>query len=220
MPEVPNIRPVPQLPEFRWNQSANRYIAPNGQFLPFERVRGQLDKFITGVTDDMAAVSRSLVSGEIRLAQWQTEMMGLIKEANLAGGALERGGWYQMSQADFGRVGAKVRGEYDFLRNFASEIEAGTQRLDGTLPNRARLYGEQGRVTYYDFSREKAIRDGFDEERSVVTPGENCEECIAEESKGWVPIDTLVPIGSRICLSNCNCFMRYRNSASGDTRTA
>lgn len=214
----PTIKPVPGLPEFRWNEAAGRYISPRGRFVSIERIRGELDRFITTTTNLMEASSRSLIAGEINLAQWQANMMVLTKDVNLAGAALESGGWYGMGPSEFGRAGQKIRGEYGFLNNFANEIESGVQRLDGTLVNRSRLYGEQGRVTYYDFARATAIAEGFDEERSKLTPSESCEKCVSEDARGWQPIGDIVPIGDRTCLSNCNCFMQYRKK-SGETRT-
>ena len=219
MPDIPNVKPVRSLPQFRWNVKAQRYIGANGRFVSSSTMRSGLDAFITNTTDAMQGISRSLVNGELSLAQWHGEMMVLSKDANLAGAALERGGWYGMDPSDFGRVGQKVRGEYGYLNNFANEIASGTQRLDGTLPNRARLYGEQGRVTYYDSARASAKRDGFDEERSVLTPSESCQECIDEDRRGWQPLGEILPIGDRTCLSNCNCCMEFRKK-SGEIRTA
>jgi len=219
MPDIVNVKPVRSLPQFRWNSTAKRYIGSNGQFVSKTAIRSGLDTFITQATDTMGTISRQLVSGEMSLAQWQTEMMVLSKDANLAGAALERGGWYSMDPSDFGRVGAKQRGEYTFLNNFADEIASGTQRLDGTLPNRARLYGEQGRVTYYDFAEASAKRDGFAEERSRLTPSDSCDGCITEERKGWQKLGQMVPIGDRDCLSNCNCYVEYRKK-DGEKRIA
>lgn len=220
MTTAPAIRPVPNSPTLRWNEAAKRYIGPNGRFVPTKQVRGQLDKFIKGAVQSMDDISRALVNGEIGLGAWQTEMMVLTKDVNLAGGALQRGGWYQMRPEDFGRVGQKVRGEYGFLDGFAGDIASGKQKLDGTLPSRSRLYGEQARATYYDFSTAEARADGFDEERSRLQPAESCEQCIGEDRKSWVPIGNLIPIGDRTCLSNCRCTMEYRKKESGETRTA
>ena len=219
MPDIPNVKPVRSLPQFRWNVKANRYIAPNGRFVSSNTIRRGLDSFITATTDGMEAISKQLISGEVGLAQWQTEMMILSKDANLAGAALERGGWYGLDPSDFGRAGQKIRGEYGYLNNFANEIASGKQRLDGTLTNRARLYGEQGRVTYYDSARATAKKDGFIYERSIVTPGESCEECISEEKRNWQPMGAIIPIGDRECLSNCNCYMEFRKKG-GEIRTA
>ena len=206
----PNIKPVPNVPEFRWNSKARRYISPNGKFVKAERIRGALDAFITGTVDSIEVLSNRLVAGEITLAQWHSEMLLHVKNVNLAGGALESGGWYNLTSSDFGKMGNKIKGEYRFLQNFAEEIESGKQPLNGKLVNRAKLYGEQGRVTYYDFCTDAAKRDGFVEERSFLTPSESCEGCKGEASRGWVRLGTLIPIGDRDCLSNCNCFMQYR----------
>lgn len=219
MPTIPTtIRAVPQLPEFRWNPQANQYISENGRFVPRSRIRAELSRFTRDISNQMENISRALIDGDIGLGAWQTQMMQLSKEANLAGAALERGGWYQMNQSDFGIVGNKVRGEYDYLQNFANQIADGTQRLDGTLPARARLYGEQSRVMYHEMGGRSATRDGFDEERSNLNPGESCQQCIDEDSKKWVPRGSLVPIGQRTCLSHCNCSMSYRKSNTGETR--
>jgi len=163
MPGPVNAQPVRSLPQFRWNKAANRYIGANGRFVSQSTIRAGLDGFITASTETMGGLSTALIEGELTLAQWQAEMMVLSKDVNLAGAALERGGWQSMSQADFGRVGQKVRGEYGFLNNFADEIANGTQRLDGTLVNLSKLYGEHGRVTYYDSARAHAEEDGFNE---------------------------------------------------------
>ena len=119
MPDPINAKPVRSLPQFRWNSTAKRYIGPNGRFVPQSAVRAGLDAFITDSTKLMQGVSRQLVSGELTLAQWQAEMMVLSKDVNLAGAALERGGWYGMGPSDFGRAGNKIKGEYTFLNNFA-----------------------------------------------------------------------------------------------------
>jgi hypothetical protein len=192
MPDLGNIKPVPNSPELRWNVAAHRYIAPNGRFVPISTVRAELDLFISATTDAMGATSRSLVAGEISLAQWQSEMMVLTKNANMAGAALESGGWYGMGPSEFGRAGSKIRGEYAFLNNFAIE----------------------------NFARASAIDAGFSEERSVLTPSESCDECISEDKAGWRPIGKVVAIGDRTCLSNCNCYMLYRNIKTKETRAA
>lgn len=215
----PTIKPVPNLPKYRWNAPANRYISPQGRFVSTKNIRDALDGFIKATTEEMGAISTQLVSGELTLAEWQAQMMVMSKDVNLAGAALNEGGWYNMSQADFGKAGNKIRGEYGYLNNFANEIADGTQKLDGTLANRAKLYGEQGRVSYYDFAEKSAREDGYEEERSVLSPSESCDVCVSEDSLGWRPLGQVIPIGDRTCLSRCNCFMQYR-AVGKLTRTA
>lgn len=217
MPTVPSIQPVPQLPTYRWNEAARQYISPSGKFVPRAEIRGALDDFITSVTKSMGDVADRLIGGEISLAEWQTTMMELSKQANLAGTAMESGGWFQLGPEEFGRAGNRIRNEYNYLREFASQIESGKQPLNGTLRRRAQLYGEQGRVTYYDAARASAKSDGFNQERSILNPADHCDSCVEQAAKGWSPIESLIPIGSRTCRSNCKCYMAYRKS-SGETR--
>lgn len=212
------IKPDPLAPIFRWNAKAGRYVAPNGRFVPFSAMRRELRDVMAGIKAEIDVVTEALINREITVATFQREMMVLSKDVNLAGGALERGGFNVMTPSDFGKVGAKVKGEYAYIDRMAAQIESGEQRLDGTLRNRTRLYGKQGDVTYQEFARETAKERGLTEERSNLNPGESCDECIGEDSKGWVPIGTLIPIGARTCLSNCNCGMSYRNLTTGETR--
>lgn len=222
MPNVPNIQPDPLLPDYRWNQSAGRYIAPNGRFLPQTTIRGELDKAIDNVTDRLVSLSRDFRSGKIDGRTFQIESMGLIKQTHLLGAALEKGGWNQLTQSDFGRVGQIVRGEYAYFNNLIKQLESGQQRLDGTLDSRMRLYGQAGRDTYHVFEREDRFAQGYDLERRILHGRDSCKTskrpgCIDEAAKGWQAIGQMVPIGSCTCLSNCRCSVSFQNSKTGET---
>ena len=59
------------------------------------------------------------------------------------------------------------------------------------------------------------MEQGKTECRNVLGPADHCEganSCIEQTAKGWVPIGggAMVPIGSRLCLSNCRCRLEYR----------
>lgn len=221
MPNVPNIQPDPLLPDYRWNQAAGRYIGPNGRFLSQQTIRGELDKAIDNVTDRLVSLSRDFRTGAIDGRTWQVESMRLIKQTHLLGAAMEKGGWNQLTQSDFGRVGQIVRGEYAYFNNLVKQLESGEQRLDGTLDSRMRLYGQAGRGTYHKFETESRFIQGYDEERRILNGRDNCKTskrpgCKEEAAKMWVPIGTGTPIGSCTCLSNCRCGKSYRNSKTGE----
>ncbi len=217
MPTPPNFSPNPLTPEYLWNERAAQYTnRKTGRFVSRQVIRDQLDNVIDASSQVMRAISQQLREGDISLAEWQTQMMQQIKTTHLAGGAMQRGGWQQMTQADFGRVGQIVRREYDFLRTFAEQIASGEQKLDGTLARRAGLYGQQGRPTYLTFWDSTAAQRGFDEERSILQPAEHCTECISEDAKGFQPLGQMIPIGRRICRSNDRCLKEFRNSQIGE----
>jgi hypothetical protein len=222
MPNVPNIQPDPLLPDYRWNAAAGRYISSNGRFLSQQTIRGELDKALDNVTDRLVLLAKDFRTGVIDGRTWQIESMSLIKQVHLLGGALEKGGWQNLTQSDFGRIGQIVRGEYAYYNNLIKQIESGQQRLDGTLDSRMRLYGQAGRGTYHKFEREDRFSQGYDEERSILHGRDNCSSskrpgCREEAAKGWQPIGTLAIIGSRTCLSNCRCSFSFRRSSTGET---
>ncbi|KKM03780.1 hypothetical protein LCGC14_1771000 [marine sediment metagenome] len=218
MPTPPNFKPNPLTPQYLWNERAAQYTnRKTGRFVSRQAIRDQLDKVIGASSQVMRAVSQQLRDGDIGLAEWQLEMMQQIKTTHLAGAAMQRGGWQQMTQADFGRVGQIVRNEYGFLRNFAEQIASGEQKLDGTLARRAGLYGQQGRPTYLTFWDSTAAQRGFDEERSILQPAEHCTECVSEAAKDFQPFGQMIPIGRRICRSRDKCLKEFRNSQTGET---
>ena len=221
MPNIPNITPDPLLPEYRWNQAAGRYIGPNGQFVSQITIRGELDKALDNVTDRLVSLSRDFRTGAIDGRTWQIESMKLIKQTHLIGGALEKGGWANMTQSDFGRIGQIVRGEYAYFNNLIAQLELGQQRLDGTLDSRMRLYGQAGRGTYHTFERESRAIQGYDEVKRILHGRDNCKSskrpgCVEEAAKGFVKLEFFVMIGDTTCLSNCRCSTQYRNSVTGE----
>ena len=223
MPNVPNIQPDPLLPEYRWNAAAGRYIATSGRFVPQQTIRLELDKVMDNITEQMVSLSQQFRAGTIDGRSFQVESMRLIKQTHLAAGAMEKGGWANMTQADFGRVGQIVRQEYAYFNNLISQIENGTQRLDGTLDNRIRLYGQAGRGTYHKFEREDRVVQGYDQVKRVRNARDSCRAsktrpgCVEEAARGFVLLAELVMIGQTTCLSNCRCDLVYLNSATGET---
>ena len=221
MPNIPNIQPDPLLPSYRWNQAAGRYIAPNGQFVSQITIRGELDKALDNVTDRLVLLAGQFRSGVIDGRTWQVESMSLIKQVHLIGGALEKGGWQNMTQSDFGRIGQIIRQEYGWFNNLVKQLESGQQRLDGTLDSRMRLYGQAGRGTYHTFEREDRAIQGYDEVKRVLHGRDNCKSskrpgCIEEAARGFVPLEQMVMIGDTTCLSNCRCSLVYKSSKTGE----
>lgn len=215
----------PLTPQYRWNPAINygrgAYIDAGGRIVSQATIRNVLDTMLDGKTANIGQLAEGLRSGVLSLGEWQTAMMNEIKDVHLIGAAMERGGWANMTQADFGRVGRIVRDEYEYLRNFANDIAAGNVPLDGRFIRRSQLYGEAGRDTFYHFASVQNGRLGFDEIASVLHARESCPDCIDHAGRGFVPITELGvsfrPIGSRQCLSRCKCSYIYRRSSTGET---
>jgi hypothetical protein len=116
-----------------------------------------------------------------------------------------------MSQSDWGWTGQQLRQQYGFLRNFAQDIAAGKQPMDGRVVARAAMYAEAARGTMRGMQRRQAQLVGKQQERNILGVSDrHCGECVDCSGRGWVPIGTLPTPGSRTCLSNCHCRLDYR----------
>lgn len=201
---------MPSSPAFRWSAKTGQYVRANGQFVPRTEVRRAIDKALDAEKARALDLSNALRSGSISLEKWRAEMRDIIKNVHLYSASAASGGWAQLSQADYGRIGQIIRGEYGFLEKFAQGIARGTVPLDGNFLQRALQYAEAGRDSYHQTERASARRAGKREERNILHPADHCGGCLGESARGWVKIGQLIPIGRRICRRKCRCSLRFR----------
>lgn len=200
---------MPETSRYRWNQVAGRYISSDGRFVPFVEIRRYLDVTLDSYEARILSLAASMQSRGIGVAEWQVAMRDALKDIHLVSSALARGGWAQMSQADYDKVAQKLQFQYEKLERFARQIENGLP-LDGRFRRRHELYAQSGRATYHESLREEMAVRGMTEERSILAQSDHCSECVSEANRGWVPIGELVTIGERICKSNCRCLVSFR----------
>jgi hypothetical protein len=203
------------FPLYTWDRRAQRYRSASGTFVSARTVRQALDDALRSIRREMRATAQSMRRGEISVGQWRVAMEEAIKDVHLFSAALAKGGWGQMTQADYGRVGRVVRRQYGYLEDFALEVADGAIPLDGRVLNRVEMYFEAGRGTFHKTQDREVGDDEFDEERSIRHASDSCDDCLAEEGKGWQPRGEMIPIGERQCLSRCKCTKEYRNSVTG-----
>lgn len=200
-----------------------------GRFVKASAVKSVTLSAFDRAAENATALGRRLQAGEISLGEWQLGMAREVKNATLYASALANGGWAQLSQADYGRAGQWLaqgpkgqRGQYEYLRDFARQIEAGLP-LDGRFLRRSAMYIHAGNQFY---ERERGrIREqrGFDEVRNVRHARDSCTTsagavgCIEMSRRGWMKVeDGWVPPGARSCLASCRCSATYRNSQTGE----
>lgn len=194
-----------------WAPLARRYRDPEtGRFVARDTIRRGLDDLIVDSQKIITEASEALRSGAIELADWQQIMREEIKRTQLGAQALLRGGWKQMKPEDFTTIEARIQVQFDYLHAFTVKLRDGLMRTDGNFMNYARLYLAAARVGYHEDESELVREVGYHEELNVLHPAEHCIECVACRDAGWVPIGTNPPIGSRKCLGNDRCTMRYR----------
>lgn len=198
------------FPPFRWSEKAGQYVRRNGRFVPRSEVRRALDTALRAEQKRTQRLARDLRAGRVTLTQWRTEMRDVIKNVHVYSAASAQGGWAQLSQADYGRIGQIVRGEYGHLERFARQISRGDPRAKGgRLDARAMQYAEAGRDTYHQTERATALGVGYRFERNVLHPADHCGGCLGETARGRVRIGQLIPIGRRDCRRKCRCSLAF-----------
>ncbi len=206
-----------------------RYVdAVTGAAVPWSTIRNVLDETLVSAGVTVRSLSQRLQAGQINLATWQREMEREIKSIHLASTALQRGGFQNMSQSNFGFVGnllfnpngsleAGTAGQYAFLRRFAEEIASGLP-LDGNFIRRSDQYVKAGRQTYHIVETREMQAVGFTEERFILAPVDSCRTspkrlgCIERADAEWEVIGKLPNIGGCTCHQNCQCGKEYRNA--------
>lgn len=196
---------------FFWDPSTGRYRDAKGHFVPRELVRKSLDRIAAASGQRMRVMGQQLAKGSVEIADFHIAMRAEVKSALINNGAAAKGGYAQLTQSDYGRIGNEVKRHYTALDRFVQELYAGTvaPNTKGFLA-RIQLYFNTARTFYYKLDREAQEAAGMTEERNLLHPAEHCAECLAMSDMGWVPIGMLVPIGDRECVGNDRCTMQYR----------
>jgi hypothetical protein len=202
--------PTP-TPQYTWSEAAGRYVSTaTGRYVTFDSVRQATEAVTRRSQANIKALAESLRAGEVNLADWQSGMTRELKMLHLSSAAAARGGWAQMTQADFGQVGAQLKTQYNFLNRMAGQIADGTQALDGRLVVRVNLYAQSGRGTFEDMRRRIEEAGGAELERRVLGIADHCKDCLREAAKNWQPIGVLARIGDSICRTNCHCHFEFQ----------
>ena len=203
--------------KYQWDNRTAQYRGPDGRFVPRRTIREAMDEALDEAATRLRGHAEALRTGRLSLPEWQNLMRREMKEIHLWNAAGARGGWAQMSAADFGRLGPAMKRQYRYLERFARQVEQGLP-LDGRFLRRAEMYAEAGRATYHQMDELVHRERGYDQERNILDPAaEHCSECEGETARGWVPIGELVPIGGRECRTRDRCHIEYRGPAGTTT---
>lgn len=155
-------------------------------------------------------LAERLREGKLTPEQWENEMRKEIKALHIIAAALAKEGIENLTAADYGYIGAKLKQEYKYLRNFRLQIERGSVKLESNaFLRRAASYTVNSRESFYKVLRTDT--QSYTQERRVLDPKAiHCQTCIDEARKGWQPIGTLRKIGDSECKINCQCRFHFR----------
>lgn len=186
----------------------------DGQTIDPKEVRALIDKLTETVQKDAKRIAKRYETNKITLAQFKKEMQLLLRSGHIVAASVGKGGRDRMTQADWGKVGAKIKWQYGYLDKFAKKIESGRISKIHTA-NRAQSYASALHVTFYEsFATENAKVDkGKDEPlvRRVLNAKESCAGCSKYAAKGWIPVAEMPLLGELECGDFCKCDLEFKD---------
>ncbi len=153
----------------------------------------------------------ALGNGDIDAQRYTIEMTHEIETEHVAAAAIYRRGLDELTTQDNLVVRSRLNSELGYLGGLVVGWVGGTV-TQGRLASRSQQYGAAVRPTYYAVGTADLRSEGFELERNLLSPVDNCEgtgSCIQETQRGFVTVGELIPIGNRLCLSNCQCQAEY-----------
>lgn len=188
------------LPGYAYDERLHNYVrVSTGRMVPRREISDLLRSVVDESGQAMREFGRLAARGEISPREFYEAMQLTVRQAYNASAALGKGGWAQMTPADWGRNGYNLRLEYERLREFARAIEAG-ERTEAQAAAQAKLYADSAFGRYWQI-RQEAERNAGTQEAKLVTVGDErvCFPAwtLVETSQGAVPIQFLKP-GMRV----------------------
>jgi len=197
------------LPGFSFDRTSHRYRdLSTGRFVARERITQLLDTQVQATAERLSALTTAAHEGKLAPAAYVQQMRTEVRRLTLQNAALGAGGFDKLTQSDYGRVGAQLRGEYQRIAQFAEQMKAGEVTLPQAL-NRAEMYAGTARVQFWKTEGahvEPSEPNVVVLERRLLGIGEHCPSCLNYYEMGWQPLGVLPDPGQESeCMSNCKC---------------
>mgnify|MGYP000866481416 CR=1 FL=1 len=164
-------------PLWIWEDALKRYRhTDTGRFIGAAEMMDLRDEFMARQKLIMSEAVDKYRAGSLSLTELRDRMKYIVKQTTIDMYAMGAGGRNNLSQRDWGRIGAMVKDQYNFLRGFVNQIAEG------------RLSQKQieSRMAMYINSANEALWKALTRDYGFSLPA--------------YPGD-----GSTSCLTNCRC---------------
>jgi hypothetical protein len=181
-----------------------------GRVVTRHQVRAEIDKLTEHISRQAAKIGERYAKATLTLARFEIEMRELLKSGHIIASSVGRGGRSRMTQADWARVGSRLRREYGYLSKFVRKLGQG--KIDKAFTaNRAKKYSSSIVMSYHETMKTEETKDSVSEikVRLVQNSREGCAECAADADRGWVNVEDMGEIGTRICGNFCLCDLEF-----------
>jgi len=168
---------MPNKPLWYWDDSAQRYRDPTtGRFVGVSQMQDLREVYMDQQKAQMSSFTRAYAAKEITLTKYYDQVVNTLKNTYIDMYAMGAGGRNNLSQRDWGRIGAMLKEQYKYLRTMFEQIASGQ-----ISPAQA-----SARLAMYINSANEALWKGITRDYPFQLPA--------------YPGD-----GSTECLTNCRC---------------
>lgn len=207
-------------PDYWYDPGVNRYRNKDtGRFISKATVQNSVDGdgWITdALHQKIGELTGRFTDGSMQLGSWESAVADSIKDQYTNAYLIARGGRNHMTEWDYRIIEGELEFQYDRLNNFAIQMKLASERgepyTEGYIKNRADMYADGARKMYYTAELLSQEQAGYTEGKRILdSQAKHCDDCIAYERMGWVPIAMLVPPGEQCqCHQRCRCSVEYR----------
>ena len=196
-------------PDFTWEKRERRYRnKATGKFISPNTVKALTLRRIELVTEELKIIGGLLSDGKITLGTWQKETAGVLKVLHAQQYLIGVGGSANIQKQDYLAIGRKLKEQYNFLRNFAIDLNRGMSLAQ--FRHRLSLYAKAAKGSFFAGQRTAAKRSGKTYVIRQLGEAEHCVECESYATQGMVPIDeAILPTEKCSCGPNCHCQLLY-----------
>lgn len=195
----------------RYDTRSGQYIDDRGSRIPRTRILAIIPREQRVLERKLEQHAVSLVNGGIDEFEWQRRVKRDLKESHLKMATLGAGGKEGITARHKGQVGAALRQEYNLLFDFRKEIQQ--QKLSQQkIIARTKSYSRSISQSYHRSEQLSRAQGGARLGKRILdVNAKHCRQCPAYVTNGFVPIDQVVPPGTRCdCRGNCKCIVIYR----------
>lgn len=173
-----------------------------------ERMK-QIARDLLDVTKNFNEIDRTQQKKVIN--QFRDRMRSELRKSVLGATIFGAGGLQRLTGSHLSSMSRVLNEQYRFLDGFVADLYAFGEQGKEINPNiveRAGRYANVARQAYYTSYQQKAIDtygSAFYEKR-ILSPAENCPDCIDYAEMGCQPSGTLpLPTVGSVCMNNCKC---------------
>lgn len=176
---------------------------------PIDAIRAAVRAVARGAAADLSTTGDPRADGPLTLSAFVLGARATIKAAHLAATAAAAGGFRNLTPADAGRLGGKLKGLYGALTDLEFQYRS-DQISAAMLAARVASLVRGAMGTFENAVRDRAKAAGAKyAKRELGFVEQHCAECLDLAGLGFLPIDEVRPIGDCLCGGNCACSLTF-----------